>query len=295
MSQICDPAQPGSASRRVVAAALALVPAAIGVLTAGAALVPGSVPVSPAVLGAGAALAALALAYAIHILYLAADLSCPDRAAVARAVNRVALPILASALITAVLSLSLRFHSSAECRQVALFAAAGVAAAALAAVFLLTRFLPLSAGREHRPLALTAFGRRLLEGHAGHRRHVAVVLAACTLLAAVGLPRLRLETGPTTVSGTAAEARGGWRNLESALRRAVQDRESPNRFLRRAADLAPTRLTRDGVIRFGTVAAVVAGALLWLLFGRLTLVGITMLPVGAVVLWTLGALGLAAW
>lgn len=273
--------------------ALALMPAVVGMLAATATLVPGAAPVSPATLGAGAALAALALACAIQILYPLADASCPDRAAMAHTVDRLALPILACALTVAMLFLGLRLSASAELRQLGLFTATGVAAAALAAVFLVPRFLPRTAGREHRPLALTTIVNRWLGSCARHRRRMAVALAVCTLLAVVGLPRLRLEMGPRTISGAAVEARRGWKTFENTVRRAVQNEDSPDRFLRRAAGLAPTRLTREDVIRFGVLATVVSGGLVWLLFGRFTLVGIALLPVGGGLLWTLGALGLA--
>lgn len=187
---------------RRLLALLALLPTLVGVIAGGAVLAWTGQEISLVAVGCGACLVGITVDYAIHLLYHADHAAPTDFPGLAHIVSGQAFPVLAGAATTSAGFLVMLLSPMAGHRQLGLFAAVGVVAAALFSVFVLPLLLPTRPGTGGiRPLR---FVHRVEGVWLWLNRQGSWVLVAAglvSLLAALGILRLRFSGDLTELNG----------------------------------------------------------------------------------------------
>ena len=188
-------------------ALLTLTPPLFGGLTATLALALTGEPVSAIALGCGSILIGITDDYGNHILYHTDDTPLKDHRSLGELVARLALPLTFGALATLAAFLLMLLSPVPGHRQVGLFAAVGVAAAAAYALTLLPLFVPVRADRPVRPRPLTPLIARVFAWRDRRARWVIPLLLLGSVLCAVGFARLEFEGDLTRLNGVTPETR----------------------------------------------------------------------------------------
>ena len=191
--------------RRKGLVGVALLPTVAGLFGGGVLLAWVGGEASMVALGCGACLVGITVDYAVHILYHVDRASAADSHALAEVVSAQAFPILAGAATTAAGFLVLLGSPMAGHRQLGLFAAAGVVVAALFSVLILPLLLR-PQGRRETPC--TPVLARIMERCWAWLNQkplvVMVFVVVATILATVGVARLRFSTDLGALNGITA-------------------------------------------------------------------------------------------
>ncbi len=207
--------------RRRWLALLTLVPTLLGALAGATALALTGDAVSAVALGGGACLIGITVDYAVHILYHTDNARLTSRVEFGNLLAKVTIPILAGALTTAAAFLVMRLSPMEGHRQLGLFAAVGVLAAAVVSTLVLPVFLPLNPNARPQPLALTTALDRVLRWRSRHGRFALGLLAGLSLLALWGVTRLRFETDVGRLNGITPETRRAEETVQTVWNQAV--------------------------------------------------------------------------
>jgi len=193
--------------RRLRFALLTLTPPLFGGLTATVALALTGEAISAIALGCGSILIGITDDYGNHLLYHTDDAPLKDRRNLGELVARLATPLTFGALATMAAFLLMLLSPVAGHRQVGLFAAVGVAAAAAFALVALPLFVPVGAAKLTRPLVLTPLMEKLFRWRDRRARIVWPLLIALSLACVAGLARLGFQGDFAKLNGITAETR----------------------------------------------------------------------------------------
>lgn len=182
--------------RRRLLVLLCLTPVLWGALFAVAAFSLFSGRISLLISGSGSILVGITVDYAIHLLFRFDNASATSVAegAIGRHLAPVAKPLLIGALTTCVAFLSLQASLIPGQRQLGVFAALGVAGAALFALLVMPHMLPRTHSKRANPIVpLTRWHRHWSAWHKRRRHGIMVGLLAFTIICIFGLFQVRFD------------------------------------------------------------------------------------------------------
>lgn len=192
------------AYRRRWLAIITLLPTFVGASLAGSLLFVIGAKVSGIAIGCGTILLGITVDYAIHVIYHIDNSAHQSRKGMVDTIMEIARPIGFGAVTTLGAFLVMMLSPVESHRQVGLFAAVGVAAAAVVSIVLLPLFVPLNRGTAT-PLVMTRAFERFFAWRARHRYVLVVLVVAFSLPCLYGLSRLRFDGDLAALNGVTPE------------------------------------------------------------------------------------------